>query len=689
MTRLVLALACAACLAAASQAFASGPAGSLTQPPSGAGCTTDDGKSNGVAAQCADGRGLGGAEAIVVSPDGRFAYSYSYDSGAIAILSRDTASGVLAQADSTAGCTAWDGLGGLCIDGPYPGPSADSSRAIALSPDGAFLFAATGDAQSTSGVSSFQRDAATGALTPVSCVSGGGVDSDGASTCTSFAGIGRPQSLAISSDGRFLYVGSLNPTYGLAVLSIGATGALAPLGDPDGCFTPATIAACTTARYAHGVHDIALSPDGHTLYAANETDGVALAYARDAASGRLSPIDGPGGCVYQGGPGPDAGHPCTTGRALASATSVSVSPDGALVTVGTYPSSGGSIAVLGRDVATGQLGQAAGAAGCVNMDGAESCGAGRLTDAVYGLQFTPDGRELFAASYGDGIANHSGIAVFDVGADGALTQRGGGAGCYSDSGADNTSAPGTCTAARGILGPVGFALSPDNGFLYVGSYDEGGVAGFRLEQAPVCSAATASTAFGTPVSIPVACTDGNGDALVLTGAGAAGHGSLSFDGLSATYTPAAGFAGDDSFQVRGNDGVNDSAPVTVTVHVGAGPPPPPPPAAKKTPAKLSLGAKPRRDRRLPFRFTFSGRLTPAAGTTCSGKVTVTVKRGRKTVAKKAAKLSSSCRWKAVVKIKNRKRLGTKPTGKLTVRARYGGNAALNAKASKAMTVRYG
>jgi hypothetical protein len=72
-----------------------------------------------------------------------------------------------------------------------------------------------------------------------------------------------------------------------------------------------------------------------------------------------------------------------------------------------------------------------------------------------------------------------------------------------------------------------------------------------------------------------------------------------------------------------------------------------------------------------------------------GKVVLTVKHGKKTVAKKTAKLSSSCKWKAVVKFANRKKLGKKRSGKLVAKARYGGNAALNAKSSKALTVRYG
>jgi hypothetical protein len=209
------------------------------------------------------------------------------------------------------------------------------------------------------------------------------------------------------------------------------------------------------------------------------------------------------------------------------------------------------------------------------------------------------------------------------------------------------------------------------------------LAAATVAAAPTCKDASASTPFGTTVAIQVSCTDPDGDTVVLLAVDGPSHGSFTLSGLTATYTPAAGFSGDDTFRVKGSDGGidggNRSAPVTVTVHVGAA----------KAPLKLSSSVKPKRDRRLPFKFTFSGNLTPAAGTTCSGKVVVTVKHGNKTVAKKTAKLASSCRWNAVVTFKNRKKLGRRHSGKLTATARFGGNAALTAKSAKPLIVRYG
>jgi 6-phosphogluconolactonase (cycloisomerase 2 family) len=686
MTRLPLLFATAiATCALAAPAFAAGPAGSLTQLAGTAGCITQDGKSNAVAAQCADGRGLGGVETVLLSPDGRFAYSFSYSSGAIAILSRDSATGALSQAADTGACVGPTSVLGDCADGRVAGTDSDTAHAIAISPDGSFLFAA-GRTQSIIGV--FQRDQATGALTEVGgtggCVSSDGNDADSSPTCSVFAPLDKPQSLAVSPDGRFLYAGGDSPNTGLTIYSVGATGALTALPAPDGCMTLAPTPSCTSARFAENLYDIALSADGRTLYGIHRPDDAVVAFARDAGTGKLTQIAGVGGCVTNG-PTPPGPPPCTAGHGLPVVNSVEVSPDGKLVTVGTWksaPANNDGIAVLHRDPATGELSQSDGAAGCVNEGATNGCGLSRMTPDVYRTLFSQDGRTLFAAAYGNGGASPSGIAVFDVGADGTLTQRAGALGCYSDTGTDSTAAAGACTTARGVKGPVGFALSADGATLYEGAYDDGGIAIFRVEVAPACTDASASTPLGTAVAVPVACTDVNGDTVTLAGVDGPAHGSVAFSGLSATYTPAAGFVGDDSFRVKGNDSANDSAPATVTVHVTAG-----------APKKLSLSAKPKRDRKLPFKFTFSGKLTLPAGMSaaqgCSGKVAVIVKRGKKTVFKKSAKVSSSCKWKVVATFKNRRKLGKKRSGTLAATATFGGNAALKAKSAKAVKVRFG
>ena len=108
---------------------------------------------------------------------------------------------------------------------------------------------------------------------------------------------------------------------GLAILTVGASGGLGVLPAPDSCFAGSATSGCIQSRYAGDGFDIALSPDGTTLYAMGSGDSVIVGYARNAGTGRLTPLAGTGGCVYQGGPGPIVGEPCTEGHGLSGVDS--------------------------------------------------------------------------------------------------------------------------------------------------------------------------------------------------------------------------------------------------------------------------------------------------------------------------------------------------------------------------------
>src|SRR5690349_6486293 len=134
MLRSALLAACAtACVIGSAPALAADPTPYLVQPAGPNVCTTDNAFSNGVADQCANGRGLGGAEAIALSPDGKFATVYSYDSGATTTFTRDAATGILSQPDDAGFCLAATSVGGDCSDGRLPGVNSDSAHAIAIS----------------------------------------------------------------------------------------------------------------------------------------------------------------------------------------------------------------------------------------------------------------------------------------------------------------------------------------------------------------------------------------------------------------------------------------------------------------------------------------------------------------------------------------------------------------------------
>ena len=145
---------------------------------------------------------------------------------------------------------------------------------------------------------------------------------------------------------------------------------------------------------------------------------------------------------------------------------VAASPDGRSVYVGSEFSS--SIAVFDR-AAGGALSQRADPAGCVSETGTDGGvlggGAGSCRDVIglsagilggpYGLAVSPDGANVYAASYGGPVA------VLDRGADGSLTQRSGPGACVSD--ADIAG----CATGRALRFGRSVAVSPDGDSVYV------------------------------------------------------------------------------------------------------------------------------------------------------------------------------------------------------------------------------
>lgn len=100
-----------------------------------------------------------------------------------------------------------------------------------------------------------------------------------------------------------------------------------------------------------------------------------------------------------------------------------------------------------------------------------------------------------------------------------------------------------------------------------------------------------------------------------------------------------------------------------------------PPAEKVRPG-LTAKVKPKRDRKKPFRFNVTGRVKPPSGVTdCSGKVRVTVKKGKKRKARKTVNVRSNCKY-AANKIKIKKP-GKRGTAKFAVS--YRGNSKLRVR----------
>ncbi len=91
-----------------------------------------------------------------------------------------------------------------------------------------------------------------------------------------------------------------------------------------------------------------------------------------------------------------------------------------------------------------------------------------------------------------------------------------------------------------------------------------------VDDAPACPAGTASTDEDVAVSIPLSCTDVEGDALTLSVAGDVPHGTVVPDGPGKLkFTPAANWSGTSTFAYKATGGGASSPAADVTVTVNA------------------------------------------------------------------------------------------------------------------------
>ena len=257
----------------------------------------------------------------------------------------------------------------------------------------------------------------------------------------------------------------------------------------QGCFeAPATERGCPELPFLLGGQAAAVSPDGRHVYVAGSVEerGVLVAFARDAASGRLTPVQ----CLAE-----TARDGCQGSSALYGAADVVVSRNGRTVyALGNLP---GSVGVFARDPASGTLTPVQCFADGRNMRGCEQA----TFENAWKLALPPDETGLIAAGAHftffaagadgrlsspreeriSGVRNPADVAVGPSAGRiffaGGTTERGrvvtlarntatgalSPAGCAADA---STMVVG-CEDAVGIDSPSDLAVTPDGGTLYV------------------------------------------------------------------------------------------------------------------------------------------------------------------------------------------------------------------------------
>lgn len=415
-------------------------------------CVSQDGVDG-----CKRGIGLAGAGRLAVSNDGRNVYVASYNSSAVAALSRDRRTGALTQLAGAAGCTSKAGSGGCAS-----GIGLDTAFDVAISRDGKNVYVAS---PGSSAVAVFARDGKTGVLTQLpgtnACV-----NADASDGCAAGIGLEGASSVSISRDGRSVYVTADVHRALLTFARDQTTGALTQLAGAMGCMSPDQIEGCGAARGPSSNNmRAAVSPDGkHVYLASTDPANAVLAFARDRTTGALTQLAGNDGCVSEGGIGG-----CATGIGLHDAFDVVVTTGGRNVYVA---SPAGGVAVFERNQRTGALTQPYGTAGCVSDGGAGGCSSGVGLRGPQAVAASHDGSAVYvAALVSDAIATLTRNETT-----GFLTQAQGKNGCISEAGKDG------CTTGVGLGFAQGVATSRDGKNVYTASLLSNAVAAFKVSR---------------------------------------------------------------------------------------------------------------------------------------------------------------------------------------------------------------
>ena len=364
-----------------------------------AGCARADGGGG-----CSKGRGLYTVRELALSSDGRHVYAVS--SRAIAIFSRDPATGGLTQAPGPSGCIAADGVDGCATARSFGKTGLADQQRFALSRDGrhAYLFTKTGEEQvdensNYSAVLAFMRDPATGSLTQLPGAAGC-VTAEVREGC-GHARLADVGSLMVTPDGRHLYATSpLDEPALTAFTRDSRTGALAAVPGRAGCLASQPRRDCVLLRGVASVHQKSLiTRNGRHVYAAGFERAIA-AFTRDARTGQLKQLHGRAGCLSSG----DGGGPCSKVRGLSPTGAFALSPDERSLYVG-GTSLTSALVALARDRGSGRLLQLPGRAGCLTSGdrlfrksgGTLSCAQARFVGSVSGIAVAPNGKRVYTS----------------------------------------------------------------------------------------------------------------------------------------------------------------------------------------------------------------------------------------------------------------------------------------------------
>jgi sugar lactone lactonase YvrE len=440
-------------------AYAAGALGVTTGSLTPKSCIADDDDNPDFCPKTAN--GLGGANAVVVSRDGKSVYATSTQPAsfsssaddAIQRFTRDTTSGKLTPKS----CIGRNSTGTDCAVVTI---GLSNPAAVTISSDGKSVYVAgSGD----NAIVRFKRDTTSGKLTSKGCIA----DADpghNPDNCTKTApGLYSPSSIVVSRDGKSVYVAGSGDNAIVRFKRDTSTGALTNkgcVGDTD----DNTDSCAKVADGLDGPAALAISSDGKSLYAAAPSANAVVRFNRNTTTGALTDR----GCVAAPSPyNPDG---CAqTQEGLNYAGSLAISPDGKSLYAGSsLQTSQSAIVRLNRDVTNGALTpKSCRADPANNTYGCAFTSKG--LDGASSLVVSPDGKSLYVGGRDDAA-----IVRFDRATTGVLTGRG----CISDT--DNNP-DGCAKVSKALDGVRGLAVSSDGKSLYAAGYDDSAVVRFNRQ----------------------------------------------------------------------------------------------------------------------------------------------------------------------------------------------------------------